>query len=134
MTLDNEPPNYIFRIQGGRLERQLYSQHMLYVRIKRNWLPRTKLLFVRKAAFIGSGIIDSFFSLGDLREDERKACLENNCYGKIEFSKLALFYPAIPVGDTPLAGQNPLVFHGASLQRSDAFHIERQARARLITL
>jgi hypothetical protein len=90
------------------------------------------LLFVKKAAFIGSGIIDRFVSLGELKEDEQKVCLENNCYGKIEFSKLARFYPAVAVEDTPLADQNSLGLHGASLPRSDALQIERLARARLI--
>jgi hypothetical protein len=134
MMLDNEPPNYIYRIQRSGLEKQMYSRRMLYVNIKRNWLPHTRLLFVRTAEFIGSGIVDSFFSLGDLGEDEKKWCLENNCYGKIEFSKLALFFPAIPVQDTAMIGQNPLVLHGASLLKSDALQIERQVRARIITL
>ena len=131
--IDSESTSYILRLERDKLEKQLYSQHILHVSIKRDWQSSTRLLFLRKAAFIGSGIIDRFFSLGDLREEEKKVCLKNNYYGKIKFSKLALFYPAIPVEDTPVAGQNPLVLHGASLLRSDALQIERQARARLIT-
>ena len=130
--VDSEAASYILRIQRDELESQLYGQRILYVSIKRNWLPSTKLLFVKKAAFIGSGIIDRFVSLGELKEDEQKVCLENNCYGKIEFSKLARFYPAVAVEDTPLADQNSLGLHGASLPRSDALQIERLARARLI--
>jgi hypothetical protein len=90
------------------------------------------LLFIRKAAFIGSGIIDRFVSPIELREDEKKICLENNCYGKIEFARLVRFYPTVAVEDTPVAGQNTLGLHGASLPRSDALQIERLARARLI--
>ena len=130
--VDSEAASYILRIQRDELESQLYGQRILYVSIKRNWLPSTKLLFVKKAAFIGSGIIDRFVSLGELKEDEQKVCLENNCYGKIEFSKLARFYPAVAVEDTPLADHSPLGLHGASLPRTDALQIERLARARLI--
>jgi hypothetical protein len=128
----DEAASYILRIQRDELERQLYSQRILHVSIKRDWLRNTKLLFVRKAVFIGSGIIDGFVSLGELKEDEKKICLENNCYGKIEFAKLVRFYPTVAVEDTPVAGQNTLGLHGASLLRSDALKIERLARTRLI--
>ena len=128
----SEATSYILRIQRDELERQLYSQRILYVSIKRDWLRNTKLLFMRKAVFIGSGIIEGFVSLGELREDEKKICLENNCYGKIEFAKLVRFYPTVAVEDTPVAGQNTIGLHGASLLRSDALQIERLARIRLI--
>ena len=128
----SEATSYILRIQRDELERQLYSQRILYVSIKRDWLCNTKLLFMRKAVFIGSGIIEGFVSLDELREDEKKICLENNCYGKIEFAKLVRFYPTVAVEDTPVAGQNTIGLHGASLLRSDALQIERLARIRLI--
>jgi len=128
----SEAASYIVRIQRDELERQLYGQRILYVSIKRNWLRNTKLLFIRTAAFIGSGIIDRFVSPGELREDEKKICLENNCYGKIEFARLVRFYPTVAVEDTPVAGQNTLGLHGASLLRSDVLQIERLARVRLI--
>lgn len=131
--VDSEAASFILRIQRDDLERQLYGQRIFYVSIKRNWLRTTKLLFVKKTAFFGSGIIDRFVSLGELREEEKKVCLENNCYGKIEFAKLVRFYPAISVEDTPVAGQNILALHGASLPHSDAFQIEQLARAKLIT-
>src|ERR671912_517824 len=76
----SEATSYILRIQRDELERQLYSQRILYVSIKRDWLRNTKLLFMRKAVFIGSGIIEGFVSLDELREDEKKICLEYNCY------------------------------------------------------
>jgi hypothetical protein len=132
MTLDNKPASYVLRIQRDELERQLYGQRILYVSIKRDWLRGTKLLFIRKTAFIGSGIIDRFILVSELREDEKKICLENNCYGKIEFAKLVRFYPAVALEDTSVAGQNILGLHGASLLHSDALQIERLARARLI--
>jgi hypothetical protein len=81
--VDSEAASYILRIQRDELESQLYGQRILYVSIKRDWLPSTKLLFVKKAAFIGSGIIDRFVSLGELREDEKKVCLEKNWRGFI---------------------------------------------------
>jgi hypothetical protein len=132
MTADNEPANYILRIQREDLERQLYSQRILYVSIKRDWLRNTNLLFIKKATFIGSGTIDRFISMSGLSEDEKKICLENNYYGKIEFAKLVRFYPSVALEDTSVAGQNILGLHGASLLHSDALQIERLARARLI--
>ena len=132
--IDSESTSYIFRIQRDEIERRLYTQLILYVNIKRNWLQNTKLLFVRKTEFIGSGIIDRFVSFTELREEEKKVCLENNYYGRIEFTKLMRFYPAVRVEDTTVAGQNYLALHGTSLARSDAIQIEQLARSRLIIL
>ncbi|MDQ5830645.1 MAG: hypothetical protein M3269_00085 [Thermoproteota archaeon] len=134
MTADNEPANYILRIQTEDLERQLYSQRILYVSIKRKWLRNTNLLFIKKAAFIGSGIIDRFISMSGLTETEKMICLENNYYGKIELAKLMRFYPALPIVQTPIRGQNLLALHGASMPRSDVLRIERLVRSRLIIL
>lgn len=132
--IDSEATSYILRVQREELERQLSAQRILYVNIKRDWLPNTKLLFVKKTEFIGSGIIDRFVSFNELREDEKKICLENNYYGKIEFAKLVRFYPAVVVQATTLAGQNHLALHGSTLPRSDAIQIEKLARSRLIIL
>jgi hypothetical protein len=134
MTADNEPANYILRIQTGDLERQLYSQRILYVSIKRKWLRNTNLLFIKKTAFIGSGIIDRFISMSRLTEAEKMICLENNYYGKIELAKLMRFYPTLPIEHTPIRGQNLLSLHGTSMARSDVLHIERLVRSRLIIL
>jgi hypothetical protein len=125
--------SYIFRIQKDDIEMQLYVQRILYVSIKRDWLPNTKLLFVKKVAFIGSGIIDRFVSVGELGEAEKMICFQNNCYGRIEFSRLVRFYPALAVADTSIAGQNSLSLHGTSIPSTSAFQIEQLARARLIT-
>ena len=131
--VDRDAASYIFKIQKDDIEIQLYVQRILYVSIKRDWLPNTKLLFVKKAAFIGSGIIDRFVSLGELGEEEKKICFQNNCYGRIEFARLVRFYPAVAVADTSIAGQNILGLHGASLPPSIALQIEKLARARLMT-
>jgi hypothetical protein len=131
--VDSEAASYILRIQRDELERQLYGQRILYVSIKRDWLRSTKLLFVRKAAFIGSGIIDRFVSLGELGEEEKKICFQSNCYGRIEFARLVRFYPAVAIADTSIAGQNILGLHGASLPPSTALQIEKLARSRLMT-
>ena len=131
--VDRDAASYIFKIQKDDIEIQLYVQRILYVSIKRDWLPNTKLLFVKKAAFIGSGIIDRFVSLGELGEEEKKICFQNNCYGRIEFARLVRFYPAVAIADTSIAGQNILGLHGASLPPSIALQIEKLARSRLIT-
>lgn len=131
--VDRDAASYIFKIQKDDIEIQLYVQRILYVSIKRDWLPNTKLLFVKKAAFIGSGIIDRFVSLGELGEEEKKICFQNNCYGRIEFARLVRFYPAVAVVDTSIASENILGLHGASLPPSIAHQIEKLARARLMT-
>jgi len=131
--VDRDAASYIFKIQKDDIEIQLYVQRILYVSIKRDWLPNTKLLFVKKAAFIGSGIIDRFVSLGELGEEEKKICFQNNCYGRIEFARLVRFYPAVAVVDTSIASKNILGLHGASLPPSIALQIEKLARARLMT-
>jgi hypothetical protein len=131
--VDRDAASYIFKIQKDDIEIQLYVQRILYVSIKRDWLPNTKLLFVKKAAFIGSGIIDRFVSLGELGEEEKKICFQNNCYGRIEFARLVRFYPAVAVVDTSIASKNILGLHGASLPSSIAHQIEKLARARLMT-
>ncbi len=131
--VDRDAASYIFKIQKDDIEIQLYVQRILYVSIKRDWLPNTKLLFVKKAAFIGSGIIDRFVSLGELGEEEKKICFQNNCYGRIEFARLVRFYPAVAVVDTSIASKNILGLHGASLPPSIAHQIEKLARGRLMT-
>ena len=131
--VDRDAASYIFKILKDDIEIQLYVQRILYVSIKRDWLPNTKLLFVKKAAFIGSGIIDRFVSFGELGEEEKNICFQNNCYGRIEFARLVRFYPAVAVVDTSIAGQNILGLHGASLPPSIAHQIEKLARARLMT-
>ncbi len=134
MTANNKPASYIVRIQRDELERQLYGQRILYISIKRNWLRNTNLLFIKKAAFIGSGTINRFISMSELVEDEKKICLANNYYGKIELAKLARFYPALVVEDTPIGAQNLLALHGASVPRSDVLQIERLVKSKLIIL
>jgi hypothetical protein len=131
--VDRDAASYIFKIQKDDVEIQLYVQRILYVSIKRDWLPNTKLLFVKKTAFIGSGIIDRFVSLGELAEEEKKICFQNNCYGRIEFARLVRFYPVVAVADTSIAGQNILGLHGASIPASAALQIEQLARTRLMT-
>ncbi|MDQ3847691.1 MAG: hypothetical protein M3261_01900 [Thermoproteota archaeon] len=129
--MGNKGASYILRIQRDEIERQLYSLRVLYVSIKRDWLFSTKLLFLRKTAFIGSGIIHRFVPLGELREEEKKICLEKNYYGKIEFAILVRFYPSVALEGTSVAGRNILGLHGASMPYSDAVQIERLAKSKL---
>lgn len=131
--VSDEPPSFILKIQNDELERQLFVTHSFYVSIKRDWMRGTRVLFVRKDAFIGSGTIDRVVALDDLQEEEKKLCIENNWYAKIIFSKLARFLPAVPVQGTPAASQNPLALHGASIPYPDAQQIERLAHAKIIS-
>lgn len=131
--LSDEPPSFILRIQKDELERQLFSLHTFYVGIRRDWSRGTRVLFVRKDAFTGSGTIDRVVALDDLEEYERKLCIENNWYAKLTFARLARFLPAVPVQDTPAAGQNPLALHGATISNAEALQIEGLAPARIIS-
>jgi hypothetical protein len=129
-----EPQGYILRIHRDELEeRQLFSRRAFHVSVRRDWSRGTKVLFVRKDAFVGSGVIDRFVVIDGLEEPEKKLCLENNWYGKIVFAMLARFHPPVPVQDTPAAGQNPLALHGASMSSSDMLQIEKSAAARIIS-
>lgn len=129
----SEPSSYILRISKDELERQLLGRRAFYIGVKRDWSHGTLVLFVRKEFFTGSGVIDRFVTMNGLEEWEKKLCLENNWYGKIVFARLARFVPAVPVQDTPAAGQNPLALHGAKIARSDALQIERMATAKIIS-
>jgi hypothetical protein len=129
----SEPPGYILRIQKDELERQLFGRRSFYIGIRRDWSRGARVLFVKKDAFAGSGVVDRFIAMDELEEPERKLCLENNWYGKIVFERLTRFVPAMPVQDTPTAGQKPLVLHGASISGSEALQIEESALARIIS-
>ncbi|MDQ3872536.1 MAG: hypothetical protein M3258_02880 [Thermoproteota archaeon] len=134
MKTDSDAISYILKVHERYVEKQLYGQRTVYVNIKRDWLQNTKLLFVRRSVFIGSGIIDRFISRDELQEQDKKRCLENNCYGKIEFAKLARYYPPVSIESTNLASKNPITLHGTSLALSEALNIEHLARARLVIL
>ena len=130
----SEPTGYILRIYRKELEeRQLFGRHAFYVGVRRDWSWGKKVLFVRKDAFVGSGVIDRFCGIDALEEPEKELCLENNWYGKIVFAMLARFVPSVLVQDTPVAGQNPLTLHGANLSGSDALQIERLATGRIMS-
>lgn len=112
----------------------------MYVGIKRDWSKCTKVLFVRKVTlvatddvFIGSGLIDKIIIADRIRDPkEKKLYLENNWYGKLIFSKLLRFVPIVPILDTPVAGQNPLLLHGTTISMTNILEIEKLARSKLI--
>jgi len=132
-----DEPGYILRISRDEIERQLYARRSLYVGIRRDWSRGIMVLFVRKAgsddSFIGSGVIDKIVVAGELAEEERKLCLENNWYGKLVFARLSRFHPLVPVKDTPAAGENPLVLHGALVSSTNFSEIEGRARAKVMS-
>lgn len=121
---------YILRLQRDEHERQLYAKHLLYVGIRRGWGRGTQILFAKKDAFIGSGVIDRVVDLEDMNEDEKKLCLENNWYAKMVFAKLVRFHPSVPVQDTPAKDLNQLALHGVEI---DASAVAALARARITT-
>jgi len=131
--VSDEPPGYILRIQKDELERQLFSRHAFYVGIRRDWSRGTRVLFVKKDAFISSGVIGTFVGMDELQEPEKKLCIENNWYGKIVFAKTVRFLPAVPVHDTPVVGQNLLALHGADISSYEVLRIERSVSARIIS-
>jgi hypothetical protein len=129
-----QPLGYILRIHRDELEeRQLFSRRVFNVSVRRDWSRGTKVLFVRKDAFVGSGVIDKFVGIDGLGEPEKKLYIENNWYGKIVFVMLARFIPPVPVQNTPAADQNPLALHGASMLGPDVLQVERLAPARIMS-
>ena len=129
-----EPLGYALRIHRDELEeRQLFSRRVFYVSVRRDWSRGTKVLFVRKDAFVGSGVVDRFVGIDGLEEPEKKLCIENNWYGKIVFAMLARLVPPVPVQDTPAADHNPLALHGASMPGPDFLQVERLALSRIIS-
>ena len=132
-----DEPGYIIRITRDDIEKQLHARRSIYVGIRRDWSRGAKILFVRKAgsddAFIGSGVVDKIVVANGLAEEERKLCLENNWYGKLMFARLARFRPAVPIKDTPAAGENPLVLHGAIVSSANFSEIEKHARAKVVS-
>jgi hypothetical protein len=127
---------YIIRIARDDVEKQLYARRSIYVGIRRDWSRGAKILFVRKAGsddvLIGSGVVDKIV-VADLKEEERKLCLENNWYGKLVFASLARFRPTVPIKDTPAVSENPLVLHGAKLSGANFSEIEKCARAKVVS-
>ena len=113
-------------------ERQLHVRRELYIGIRRDWARGTKILFVKKTLsgdiFIGSGILGRVVELGQMGEDEKRRCLENNWYGKLAFLTIARF--TVPVSKTALAGQPPAFLHGIAV---DVGAVEALARGKLVT-
>ncbi|MGI0005543.1 MAG: hypothetical protein ACREAO_07405 [Nitrososphaera sp.] len=113
-------------------ERQLHVRRELYIGIRRDWARGTKILFVKKTLsgdiFIGSGILGRVVELGQMGEDEKRRCLENNWYGKLAFLTIARFH--VPVSETALAGQPPAFLHGIAV---DVGAVEALARGKLVT-
>ncbi len=131
--VSEQPSSYILKIQRDELERQLFSKHTFYVNISRGWSHGMVVLFVKKDMILGSGIIDRFVELDEMKEgEEKKLCIENNWYGKIVFSMLTRFVPPVPVHNTPASNQNPLALHGARLSNDDAAKIEQMAIGKII--
>ena len=132
-----DEPAYIIRIARDDIEKHLYIRHSIYVGIRRDWSRGTKILFIRKSAiddaFIGYGIVDKIIVADMLAEEKRKLCHQNNWYGELIFTRLTRFRPAVPVKNTPAAGENPLVLHGAIVSGANFSEIEKQALAKVVS-
>jgi hypothetical protein len=111
----NDRPSFVLRIRDSQ-ERQLRVKRELYVGIRRDWSPGSKVVFVKKVpagdSILGIGIMERVAELDAMDGGEKKACLENNWYGKIIFSQVARFCPPVPVRDTDLASVPPALLHG----------------------
>lgn len=111
----SDRPSFVLRIRDGQ-ERQLRVRRELYVGIRREWSPGSKIIFVKKSnagdSIIGVGVMEKLVELGAMDGGEKKTCLENNWYGKIVFSQVARFQPPVLVRDTDLASLQPALLHG----------------------
>lgn len=129
-------PAFVVRVKEEQ-ERQLYVKREIHVGVRRDWEQGSKILLVRKTAagdaFIGSGVFEKIIGLEAMAGDEKRRCIENNWYGKIAFSRLARFQPAVPVHGTILAGRPPALLHGLEVTEDEAESIEALVDARIIT-
>ncbi len=119
----------------------LYARQSMYVGIRRDWSAESKILLVKKKSLqgdssvviIGSATLQKIVELDSLDNTEKKLCIENNWYGKMVFSMLARFLPAVPASETPLAGKPPALLHGLAITADELSQIERLAISKIIT-
>jgi hypothetical protein len=115
-------------------ERRLYARRELYVGIRRDWTRGSKLFFVSKAdALIGSGTLEKIVELGEMDDQERQLCLQNNWYGRMVFERVERFLPPLPARDTYLADTKPALLHGLEITEAQADDIERLVSSRIVS-
>jgi len=125
--VSEKPDCFILRIQKDEVERKIFSLHTFYIGISRDWTPGACVLFLKKDAFICSGVIDRIIKVDSLQD------LEKSWYAQLVFGKVSRFVPPVPLQETLLARLNPLSLHGATISQSDAARIEALAVAKIIS-
>lgn len=140
--------SFALRVREGSQERSLFAKKELHIGIRRGWSAGSKILFVAKrapalaasgdaAVVVGAGTLARVVELADLADDEeKKLCLQNNWYGKLVFSSLARFLPAVPVTQVAsLAGAPPALLHGLEIEGdvSAVAAVDALARAKIVT-
>lgn len=141
--------SFALRVREGSQERSLFAKKELHIGIRRGWSAGSRILFVAKrvpalaasgdpaAVVIGAGTLARVVELADLADDEeKKLCLQNNWYGKLVFSSLARFLPAVPVSQVAsLAGAPPALLHGLEIEGdvSAVAAVDALARAKIVT-
>lgn len=140
--------SFALRVREGSQERSMFAKKELHVGIRRGWSAGSRILFVAKrapataaggdlvvAVVVGAGTLAQVIELGDLAdEEEKKLCLQNNWYGKLVFSSLTRFLPAVPVSQVAsLAAAPPALLHGLEIEGDAATAVDALARAKIVT-
>lgn len=126
--------SFALRVKGQ--ERRLYTRRELYVGIRRDWAKGSRLFFASKTdadVLIGAGIFEKTVELGEMDEQEKELCLQNNWYGKIVFERVERFLPPIKIQDTPLAATRPALLHGLEITKEQAGEIDRLVASRMVS-
>lgn len=127
-------PSFALRIRESQ-ERQLRTNHTLYVGIRRDWSFGSKIALVKKGPsgdfVIAVGTVERVTETDGMEGDEKKQCIKNNWYGKIVFSQVARLYPPVSVSATELAPVQPALLHGQIV--SDMQKIEDMSSTKIIS-
>ncbi|MEO9295568.1 MAG: hypothetical protein ABI347_08220 [Nitrososphaera sp.] len=126
-------PSYALRIKESH-QPQLRVSRSLYVGIRRDWSPRSKIVLLKKGSgdfVVAIGTVGRIIEIDSMAGDEKKMCIENNWYAKIVFSQIARLYPPVPVSATELASVQPALLHGHAV--SDVSKIESMSAKIIIS-
>jgi hypothetical protein len=109
------------------MENRIFGSRSTYVSINRNWAVGTRVLFIKMVDsdyfFTGSGTIIDVKPLDRLDAYEKKICMDNNWYKKLEFGNITIYKPYLHISDTFLFYNSnynsKLPLHGMTLSDSE---------------
>lgn len=115
-----EKYGYILRINTEEWENQIFEIQKYYTGMRRNYLPGTVILFMKKVkvdSIVGYGIIDKVEMLWEMTPEEETYCKENKWRLALSFKSLIRFVKPYPKKVSPLRDdtRKGAFLHGARL-------------------